>query len=99
MEEEMKELDYYIEIGAVSIEGIDDEGEFIFLITEKAKDIAPELWKVHMEYVDNAMLQLFEKGLVNVSYDENIKAIFDLSDEGKELAKEFGLIEMYRPEE
>ena len=95
----MKELDYYIEIGAVSIEGIDEEGEFIFLITEKAKDLAPELWKAHMDYIDEAMMKLYKEGLVNVSYDENLEAIFNLTDEGKELAKEFGLIEMHRPEE
>ena len=99
MEEEMKDLDYYIEIGAVSVEGIDEDGEFIFLVTEKAKDLAPELWQAHIDYIDSAMLKLYEQGLVDVSYDENLDATFELSQDGQALAKELGLIEIYKHEE
>jgi hypothetical protein len=99
MEEEMKDLDYYIEIGAVSVEGIDEDGEFIFLVTEKAKDLAPELWQAHIDYIDSAMLKLYEQGLVEVSYDENLDATFELSQDGQALAKELGLIEIYKHEE
>ena len=95
----MKDLDYYIEIGAVSVEGIDEHGEFIFLVTEKAKDLAPELWQAHIDYIDSAMLKLYEQGLVDVSYDENLDATFELSQDGQALAKELGLIEIYKHEE
>jgi len=95
----MKDLDYYIEIGAVSVEGIDEDGEFIFLVTEKAKDLAPELWQAHIDYIDSAMLKLYEQGLVEVSYDENLDATFELSQDGQALAKELGLIEIYKHEE
>lgn len=86
-------LDYYIEIGAVEISGIDKDGEFIFKVTEKAKDIAPELWEAHQEHVDGVLLDLFEKGLLNISYNEDLQAEIELTPEGKEIAKEYGLIE------
>ena len=86
-------LDYYIEIGAVEVAGIDEEGEFIFKVTEKAKDIAPELWEAHAEHVDEVLLDLFEKGLLTVSYNEDLEAEIELSPEGKEIARENGLIE------
>lgn len=86
-------LDYYIEIGAVEISGIDKDGEFIFKVTEKAKDIAPELWEAHQEHVDEVLLNLFEKGLLNISYNEDLQAEIELTPEGKEIAKEYGLIE------
>jgi hypothetical protein len=86
-------LEYYIEIGAVEVSGIDEDGEFIFKVTSKAKDLAPELWEAHQDHVDEVLLDLFEGGLLNVSYDENLEAHIELTDEGKRVAKENGLIE------
>jgi hypothetical protein len=45
-EEYGMELEHYLEIGAVTLEGIDENGELIFAIQEKAKEIAPELWEL-----------------------------------------------------
>jgi hypothetical protein len=86
-------LEYYIEIGAVEIAGIEEDGEFIFKITPQAETLAPELWEAHQEHVDGVLVDLFEKGLLSVSYDENLDAHIELSEEGKAVAKEFGLIE------
>jgi hypothetical protein len=86
-------LEYYIEIGAVEIAGIEEDGEFIFKITPQAQTLAPELWEAHQEHVDGVLVDLFEKGLLSVSYDENLDAHIELSEEGKAVAKEFGLIE------
>jgi hypothetical protein len=93
-EEDNMKMAYYLEIGAISIEGMDENGEMIFSISEKAKDLAPELWEAHINYVDSAMLELYEKGLMEVEYDENLEAILHLSPEGHKIAKEMGLIEM-----
>jgi hypothetical protein len=86
-------LDHYIEIGVVEVAGIDEEGEFIFKVTEKAKELAPELWDAHTEHVDEVLLDLFEQGLLKVSYNEDLEAEIELSAEGKEVAKQYGLIE------
>ena len=87
-------LAYYLEIGAVSLEGMDEDGELIYSISEDAKDLAPELWQSHIEYVDKSILELYEAGLVEIEYDEDLKATIHISPEGHKLAKEKGLIEM-----
>ncbi|MEY4332168.1 MAG: hypothetical protein RLZZ196_906 [Bacteroidota bacterium] len=96
-EDDMK-LEHYLEIGAVTIEGVDENGEIIFAINEIAKDIAPELWEAHIKHVDESLLKLYEEGFMEVEYDENLEATFNLSPEGQILAKQMGLIEMDFPE-
>jgi hypothetical protein len=91
-------LAHYLEIGAISVEGIDENGEIIFAINETAKDIAPELWQSHIEYVDKSLLELYEAGLVEVEYDENLEATLHLTPEGHRIAKEKGLIELDIPD-
>lgn len=86
-------LNYYIEIGAVELTGIDEEGEFMFRITKKAKDVAPLLWKAHQQNVDEMLMDLYEKGLLSVSYNEDLEATFELTDEGIALAEEYGLFQ------
>jgi hypothetical protein len=90
---------HYVEIGAIDFVGVEKNGEAIYKVNEIAKDIAPELWKAHTEYIDDAMLKLFESGFLDVSYDENLEATFSLSQEGEEMAKELGLVEMNKEEE
>ena len=87
-------LAYYLEIGAVSLEGMDESGEMIYSISENAKELAPELWQSHLDYVDKSLLELYEAGLVEIEYDENLQATIHMSPEGKKIAKEKGLIEM-----
>jgi hypothetical protein len=93
-EENDHKLAYYLEIGAVSLEGMDESGEMIYSISENAKDLAPELWQSHLDYVDKSLLELYEAGLVEIEYDENLQATIHISPEGKRIAKEKGLIEM-----
>ena len=86
-------LAHYIEIGAVSVEGVDKDGEIMYAITESAKEIAPELWEAHVQFVDETLLNLYEKGLIEVEYDENLDAYIHMSEKGYEIAREYGLIE------
>lgn len=92
MEDDM-ELAHYMEIGAVELEGMDENGEMIFSITEKAKELAPELWNAHIKHVEESLIVLYENDLVNVEYDENLQAKISIKPEGHKLAKELGLIE------
>lgn len=94
-EEEFNDLmDHYLEIGAVEVAGVLEDGEFIYKITELAEDVAPELWHIHMSAIDDAMMDLYKKGLVEVEYDENLNAEFKVSKEGKELMESMGFVEM-----
>jgi hypothetical protein len=87
-------LAYYLEIGAVRLEGMDENGELIYSISEDAKELAPELWQSHIEYVDKSLIELYEAGLVEIEYDEDLNATIHISPEGQKLAREKGLIEM-----
>jgi membrane protease subunit (stomatin/prohibitin family) len=89
-----EKLSMYLEMGAVELAGMDESGEFIFQITEKAKDVAPELWQAHQEHIDRSLVQLYEAGLIRVTYNDNLEAIIEMSEEGHELAKELGLVEI-----
>lgn len=87
-------FEHYLEIGAVELASVDDSGEFIYEVKEISKEIAPELWEAHTEYVESQLLELYEAGLVSIQYDENLEATFTLSEEGKNKAKELGLFQM-----
>lgn len=92
-EEALRQMQYYIDIGAVRLAGYNEEGEAIFELNETiTKKLAPELWEAHMEYVDSNLTQLFEDGLMNVEYDENLQATMHFSKEGYDIAVEKGII-------
>ena len=95
MDEEFEEkIDYYIAIGVIVVEGVDKDGEIIYSINESAKELAPELWESHQEYVDRGLLDLYNRGLIEVEYDENLEATIWLSEEGKEIAETMGYIDL-----
>lgn len=84
-------LTHYIEIGAISIEGVDPNGELILSVTDKAKELAPDLWQAHIEYVDKQLIDLYKKGLIEVEYNENLEAMFKLSPKAAEDIKDKGI--------
>jgi hypothetical protein len=99
MEDDSDErLAHYLEIGAIEIAGMDDNGELIFAINESCKELAPELWQSHMDYVDRTLLDLYESGYINIEYDENLEATISISQEGYDIAKEKGILPMDMPE-
>ncbi len=94
-DEDFEELmNYYIEIGAVEVSGVLEDGQFIYKITDSAKELAPELWQMHTEAIDDAMVDLYQKGLVEVEYDEELNAQIKLSKEAKKLMEEYGFVDM-----
>ena len=100
MDEEFEEkLDYYLSIGVVELVGVDEDGEIIYEITEKAETEAPELWAAHRDYVDQALLDLYDKGLITVEYNENLEALINMTPEGYEAARELGLLDFDEDEE
>ena len=98
MEEEDDRMAYYLEIGAIELAGVDENGEMIFAINDRAKELAPELWEAHMNYVDNSLLELYKDGYIDIEYDENLEAMLNLSEEGYRIALEKGIIPIDMPE-
>ena len=93
-EENDERIAYYLQIGAISFEGMDENGEIIYAISETAKELAPELWQSHIEYVDRSLIELYQQGLAEIEYNENLEATIHISPEGQKIAREKGLIEM-----
>ena len=94
MDEYDEKIAHYLEIGAINLEGVDEDGEIIYSVSDTAEELAPELWASHVKYVDDALIQLYEDGLISVDYNENLEAIITLSPEGYDKAKSIGLIEL-----
>ena len=87
-------MEHYIEIGAIAVNGINHDGSFIYVVTEDAKEIAPELWEVHHEMIDEALLDLFDKGLIDIEYDEDLNVKMKVSADAKEMMYELGYVDM-----
>ena len=53
--------------GALEVAGIDDKsGELLYTMTNKMKDLIPELYEDHMDNINKEIMRLWEKGFVNV---------------------------------
>jgi len=78
-------MDYLIEEGAAMLDGIDEDGDPVYKFDmEVLEEVMPELHQVMMDDMDKVLLDLFEKGLVEVSYDENLNALMSITSEGRE---------------
>lgn len=65
--EEDSLIDDLILAGGLEISGIDEKsGEFLYTITNKMKDLMPELYEDHLAHVNEEVMKLWEKGFVNV---------------------------------
>lgn len=80
----------YIEMGVISIEGIDEDGEFLLSVTDKAQELAPELFEKHKEYAESMMLEWYKNGWINITYDEDLTAYVEMTDAGEELIRQSG---------
>ena len=53
--------------GALEVAGIDSEnGEFLYAITSKMKEVMPDLYEDHLKTVNRDLFNLWEKGYVNI---------------------------------
>jgi len=85
-------IQYLVDHGAAEWDGIDAYGERMFRFNmEVLAVVMPELWQQVMEDVDNTLLELFEAGLANVEYDENLLATISLTEQGEQALKALGI--------
>jgi hypothetical protein len=93
-------IGYLINVGAAIWDGMDDSGERIFKFNMPLlQEVMPELYDQIMEDIDEVMLDLYERELVEVEYNEELEARFKISEEGrKELAK-YGFDYFYADDE
>lgn len=62
-----KIIDHLILEGGLEIAGVDSEsGEILYSFTPKVKDIMPELYHDHLNFVNDELMALWEKGYVDI---------------------------------
>lgn len=92
-EEEMEEavMNYLEEVGAMEWVGMSPDGDRILKPNlEKLKEYAPEIYEAMLEDLNKELLHLYELGLVELEYDENLEPTFQISDEGLEVMSKHG---------
>jgi hypothetical protein len=83
-EEHREIMDYLVSEGAASWDGVDEDGEPIYKFDmEMLEEIMPDLHQAMIDDMDKVLLDLYEKGLIEVSYDEDLNAMMAISEEGK----------------
>jgi hypothetical protein len=71
-EEEDNLIQDLILAGGLEISGVDEKnGEFLYSITNKMKDLMPELYEEHINKTNKDIMRLWEKGFVNVDITED----------------------------
>lgn len=76
--------------GALEVVGFDsDNKELLYSITEKMKEVMPEIYEDHMNFVNKGMLDLWEKGFININMFEEDPTVTltEKASDKKELSK------------
>jgi hypothetical protein len=65
--EDQKIIDMLVLSGALQMAGINEKtGEILYQFTPKLKEVMPDLYHEHLNYVNSEIMGLWEKGFVNV---------------------------------
>lgn len=84
-------MEYLLSEGAAYLDGIDEDGEAIYgFDMDILEEVSPELYQVLMEDMDRELIELYQKGLIEISYDEELNAHMIVSEEGKKALLEAG---------
>jgi hypothetical protein len=61
---------------ALEVVGIDkSNGEFLYAFTPKIKDVMPELYDDHLNFVNSEIMTLWEKGYLDINFLEENPAV------------------------
>ena len=83
-EEHREIMEYLLSEGAAILEGIDEDGEPVYRFDmEILEEVMPELYQVMQDDMDQVLIDLYQKGLIDVTYDEELNAQMTISEEGR----------------
>jgi hypothetical protein len=83
-EEHIELMEYLVSEGAAILDSLDEDGEPIYKFDmEILEEVMPELHQAMQNDMDQILIDLYQKGLVEVSYDENLNAQISVTPEGK----------------
>lgn len=90
-ESHLEIMEYLVAEGAAFLDGMDEDGEVIYGFNmEVLEEVMPELYQVLMNDMDDVLIDLYKKDLIEVSYDENLNAQITISPEGKQILWQAG---------
>jgi len=90
-EEHREVMERLVEEGAAILDGIDEDGEPIYRFDmDILEEVLPELHQVFMDDMDQVLIDLYKRGLIEISYDENLNAEMSVSPEGKQALEDAG---------
>jgi rRNA pseudouridine-1189 N-methylase Emg1 (Nep1/Mra1 family) len=79
---------YLLEKGAMEPYGVNDDGEPLYRFNlDILEEVLPEAAEVIKEEIDNDLMHLYEMGLIDISYNENLDVTFSVSEKGKKYIK------------
>ena len=83
-------VDNLILEGGIEFAGIDNEtGEILYTLTPKIKELMPELYEEHINFINNDLMALWEKGFVDIDFfsDDPLISISNKSHNNDEVMK------------
>lgn len=74
----------FIEAGVLVVEGVDTDGQIMYVVDpDTLQRVDPELYEEYMLEIDEALLGLFSKGLIDMEFTEE-GVDYTLSEKGRE---------------
>jgi len=65
-DDDIELIDTLILEGALVISGVDDNGEILYRITDRLRDLAPELYAEFMNMIQHSVMSLWEQGFIDM---------------------------------
>lgn len=82
-------IGYLEDEGAIIWDGVSPDGQSVFRFDlDKLKNVMPALYQEIMADIDKDLMQLYQAGLVEIEYDEDLNAMFKLSEKGLNMKKD-----------
>ena len=90
-EEHREIMEYLLAEGAAILDGLDEDGEAIYTFDmDILEEVMPELYQVMQDDMDQVLIDLFQEGLIDISYDEDLNVQMTISEEGRAALKASG---------
>jgi hypothetical protein len=86
-----EDIEYFVAIGALEFSHIDENGDEIYSLTDKTKDIAPEFYENQMKDLNIIIFSLWNKGIIDIVFDKNGDTLISLNEDTAELIKNVDL--------
>lgn len=77
--------------GVMDWTGFDEIGDRMYTIDmEKLSVEFPELYEMMLADINDDLMHLYQVGLLNITYNEDLEPLFEISEEGRKFMEENG---------